>query len=529
MQSSIGRVFISHSSRDKDFVDCFVSDLTAHGIPVWYDKLDIKVGDSVPGKINTGLSEAKYFLIVLSPDSVDSLWVREELNAALMRQIVSNGTFLIPVLIKDCVIPPLLSHRHYADFRLSYEKGLGEVLSIWGKDADAIEKIGNKPLFPWPNVEISDEEFVYLHSTRFDKFFRMNCELHWTVDQTLDQIIDTLDLPGNKELPQLGMRWSFRYGLVFEDQSISRSKTLSEAGVNVGDTLQIAISATYEDLYEKQLNEMWDGKKLWQITSVLGAQTQLRKAIEDRGPLTNARLEEIADSCFDQLRSKQSFDLTRLANRRVRTKTIRESQDVSPKYKIEIDYPQLEGFDDSSEREINTLLEGFIFEKVNDFKDTYEVSDSVWGDVDSELTADYTVTLLSNNLLSLRIHFSEYGAGANAVQESKTSFNYQLNPVASINLYKLFRAGLSRQRIDAMLFRHSNDHMERLYEYDPDNFFADALFTVEEADDLRIFNLTDTSIVFSFNAYLGRWWQAEIPYEEIRAYLDDEILQPYLK
>src|ERR1044072_948123 len=118
-----------------------------------------------------------------------------------MRQIISNGTFLIPVLIKDCVIPPLLAHRRYADFRLSYEKGLGEVLSIWGKDADAIEKIGNKPLFPWPNVEISDEEFVYLHSTRFDKSFRMNCELHWTVVQTLHHIIDTLDLPGNKELP----------------------------------------------------------------------------------------------------------------------------------------------------------------------------------------------------------------------------------------------------------------------------------------------------------------------------------------
>src|SRR5438876_11769402 len=46
---AIGKVFVSHSSSDKVFVDRLVADLAKHGIPVWYDKLDIKLGDSVPG------------------------------------------------------------------------------------------------------------------------------------------------------------------------------------------------------------------------------------------------------------------------------------------------------------------------------------------------------------------------------------------------------------------------------------------------------------------------------------------------
>jgi TIR domain len=123
----------SHTSKDKPFVDRLVSDLAAHGIPVWYDKLDLRLGDSIPGKINSGLSGAQYSLIVLSPAAVKSSWVREELNAALMRQVASAGTFLLPVLVEDCDVPPLLAHRRFADFRTDYRAGLAELLELFGR------------------------------------------------------------------------------------------------------------------------------------------------------------------------------------------------------------------------------------------------------------------------------------------------------------------------------------------------------------------------------------------------------------
>jgi TIR domain len=64
MTAPIGKVFVSHSSSDKGFVDRLVADLASREIPVWYDKFDLRVGDSVTGGINEGLSQSKYFLIV---------------------------------------------------------------------------------------------------------------------------------------------------------------------------------------------------------------------------------------------------------------------------------------------------------------------------------------------------------------------------------------------------------------------------------------------------------------------------------
>jgi len=61
-----GRVFISHASADKSFVDRLVADLRSNTIPVWYDKFDLKLGDSIPGSINEGISNSKYFAIVLT-------------------------------------------------------------------------------------------------------------------------------------------------------------------------------------------------------------------------------------------------------------------------------------------------------------------------------------------------------------------------------------------------------------------------------------------------------------------------------
>ncbi len=298
MHNGWGKVFISHSSKDGEFVDRLAMDLSARGIPVWYDKLDLQVGDSVPGKINQGLAEAKYFLIVLSPEAIESHWVQEELNAALMRQVASLGTFIIPVLLRDCSVPPLLAHRRHADFTRDYERGLSELLSAWSLDKDASQEDPAAELYPWPDIEMPDLEFIYLRSTRFDKFFRMTCQLNWTASKAIDYIIGTLQLPWSHDLSQMGMRWSFSYGLHHQNKAIGLRQVLRDAGIGVGSTLQLSIRGTYEDLFEKELKEMWDGSKMWEISGIMRREAELRAAIKARGPLTGARLRELANSCF---------------------------------------------------------------------------------------------------------------------------------------------------------------------------------------------------------------------------------------
>lgn len=300
--ATIGKVFISHASADKSFVDRLVADLCTRSIPVWYDKLDLRIGESVPGKINEGLAGAKHFLIVLSKSAVNSSWVREELNAALMKQVSQGGTFVLPVLLEDCEIPPLLAHRRYADFRSEYSTALNELLALWGMDTAACDAAKKDNVQPWPDVEMSDAEFVYLHSTRFDKFFRMSCSLSWSADKTIDYLVDTLSLPWNIELSNVGMKWSFSYGLVFDGKSISLSESLSDAGVEVGGVVMIRISGTYEDLYLKELKQLWDGSKMYLMTTeMLMREERLKAAIAGRGRLTNSRLKEIADTCFSSV------------------------------------------------------------------------------------------------------------------------------------------------------------------------------------------------------------------------------------
>ena len=300
MTTTIGKVFISHASADKPFVDRLVADLAARAIPVWYDKLDLRVGESVPGGINEGLSSSKYCLIVLSKSSISSRWVTEELNAALMEQVARGGTFLLPALLDDCIVPPLLRHRRYADFRTDYDCGLADLLSVWGKDREVASVANGQPLYPWPDIAAAEEEFVYLHSTRFDKFFRMGCDLSRTADWAIDYIVETLHLPWNRDVPELGLKWSFSYRLIYGEKGISLSTRLCEAGVATGAVLRLGISGTYEDVWEKQLKKIWDGSTMYHMTAG-GPDARLRRDIQERGQLTSERLKMLADECFDHV------------------------------------------------------------------------------------------------------------------------------------------------------------------------------------------------------------------------------------
>ena len=104
------KVFISHASEDKDrFVLDFASRLRAQGIDAWLDRWEMLPGDSLVDKLfEEGLHNATAVVIVLSTNSVDKPWVREELNAAFVKH-VDGGAKLIPVVLDDCHVPECLA------------------------------------------------------------------------------------------------------------------------------------------------------------------------------------------------------------------------------------------------------------------------------------------------------------------------------------------------------------------------------------------------------------------------------------
>ncbi len=120
--------FLSHSSRDKQFIRKLAADLTENGIDVWFEEQKILVGDSITEKIGQGLAQSDFFVIALSENSVNSAWVKKELSNAVIQEIEKRAVTVLPIRLDDCEIPELLRDKKYADFSKSYKIGLQELI-----------------------------------------------------------------------------------------------------------------------------------------------------------------------------------------------------------------------------------------------------------------------------------------------------------------------------------------------------------------------------------------------------------------
>lgn len=111
-------VFISHSAKDREFATSLATDLVQAGLRVWFDQWNIKVGDSLAQAIYKAIKESRFLLIVMSRDYFQSTtWTKQEWQYALANEIQDKGVRLIPVLYRDCDIPPMLRTKQWVDFR----------------------------------------------------------------------------------------------------------------------------------------------------------------------------------------------------------------------------------------------------------------------------------------------------------------------------------------------------------------------------------------------------------------------------
>lgn len=122
-------IFICHASRDKPFVRDLVARLTRDGVDAWVDELEIHIGDSIHQKINDGLRRSDFVAVVLSQASVASKWVQDELSSASsLEKYANRGIIVLPILIEECDIPPLLLDRRYANFKDDFESAYQELI-----------------------------------------------------------------------------------------------------------------------------------------------------------------------------------------------------------------------------------------------------------------------------------------------------------------------------------------------------------------------------------------------------------------
>lgn len=123
------KVFVSHASEDKErFVLSFAKKLRQKGIDAWLDKWEMQPGDSLVDKIfEECIKESKAVIVVLSKFSVEKPWVREELNAAVVKRI-NTGSKLIPIVLDECNVPEVLNATvweridNLADYKSEFDR-----------------------------------------------------------------------------------------------------------------------------------------------------------------------------------------------------------------------------------------------------------------------------------------------------------------------------------------------------------------------------------------------------------------------
>lgn len=123
-----GLVFISHSSKDKNFTEQLAIDLRAFGVEVWYDAWAIDLGDSIVDKVFSNLGRSNVLLVLISRSSIDSKWVKEELNVSIMRRLSSDDIRIIPVRLDNAELPNYLQHILYSDFRGDYNEAMHKLI-----------------------------------------------------------------------------------------------------------------------------------------------------------------------------------------------------------------------------------------------------------------------------------------------------------------------------------------------------------------------------------------------------------------
>lgn len=124
-------VFLSHSNQDRDFADSLADVIRRHGVPVWYSRTSILGAQQWHDEIGAALRRCDWFAVVLSPQSVESEWVRHELMYAFRH----DQNRIVPILYRPCDSEKLswaLPDFQIVDFTRGFEEGCRSLLRVWG-------------------------------------------------------------------------------------------------------------------------------------------------------------------------------------------------------------------------------------------------------------------------------------------------------------------------------------------------------------------------------------------------------------
>lgn len=124
-------VFLSYTYADSEVATALVQALRTRSLKVWFDRNDLAVGDSLRKKIDDGLAQSRYGVVILSPTFFQMSWPRLELQGLAEREL--NG---------ERVILPIW-HGVSLDEVLRYAPPLADKVAMRSAD-ETIEQMADK-------------------------------------------------------------------------------------------------------------------------------------------------------------------------------------------------------------------------------------------------------------------------------------------------------------------------------------------------------------------------------------------------
>jgi hypothetical protein len=127
----MAQVFISYSRKDLPFVERLVSDLKKTGIDVWYDLTGLEGGSRWGIEIRSAIKSSEYVIVVLSPDSAESVWVeREYIYSDKQKKKI------LPLMYRECELPLGFMNVNYVDVQgENYSRNFDKITRFLNTDS----------------------------------------------------------------------------------------------------------------------------------------------------------------------------------------------------------------------------------------------------------------------------------------------------------------------------------------------------------------------------------------------------------
>jgi len=138
--------FVSYNRHDQAFVRHLFKRLTAAGLTVFFDQTELAVGDSLATVLAEAVGNARFVVIVMSPEYFESAWASRELELAFSQELDQGTVKVIPVMRRDCTPPPFLTSKVWADFRhdSDFENSIKKLIAALKREPAALTALARQ-------------------------------------------------------------------------------------------------------------------------------------------------------------------------------------------------------------------------------------------------------------------------------------------------------------------------------------------------------------------------------------------------